>query len=102
MLAPLELAICDAIASFRLWAVATRFAAVDIFSFPLWWHGRADPRSVGHGPANWACLGAWSAKHALFQALGIQYHWILTRGALARQLVITADLAKPVELCSNL
>jgi hypothetical protein len=29
----------------------------------------------------------------LFQALGIQYRWILTSGDLARQLVTTADLA---------
>jgi hypothetical protein len=29
----------------------------------------------------------------LFKALGIQYRWILTRGALARELVTTADLA---------
>jgi hypothetical protein len=29
----------------------------------------------------------------LFQALGIQYRWILTRGNLAGQLVTTADLA---------
>jgi hypothetical protein len=29
----------------------------------------------------------------LFQALGIQYRWILTRGALGRVLVTTSDLA---------
>jgi hypothetical protein len=31
--------------------------------------------------------------YGLFQALGIQYHWVLTRGTLGREFVKAEDLA---------